>query len=183
MFPLHAFYIKRGLKEFEQCLELRESIFGLPQFPVLWPVDQHKLTFGFKYDEILEAFTAIEAGEIALSVRLLAEHEQKNILQPALYSDEKLVDLLRRNHFAYATSLLRSVTQPIELTLSRQCQAVDDGRTIGFSRNPFADLSDLAQRMPFVLRAAKQFDELLQGSNRGLMEQEIRKIAMATGAQ
>lgn len=183
VFPLHAFYAKRGFKEFEQCLGLRESIFGHPQFPVLWPIDQNKLKFGFNHPEILQAFTAIEAGEVDLSVRLLALHEQKNILQPALYSDEKLVDLLRRNHFAYATSLLRSVTQPIELTLSSQCQAVDDGRTIGFSRNPFADLSDLAQRMPFVLRAAKQFDELLQGNNRDLMAQEIKKIAMGTGGQ
>ncbi|WP_191636194.1 hypothetical protein [Pseudomonas fluorescens] len=38
---------------------------------------------------------------------------------------------------------------------------LDDGRTIGFGNNPMADLADLHQRMPFVLKAAARFDELL----------------------
>ncbi|MFJ4194483.1 hypothetical protein [Pseudomonas sp. NPDC089534] len=35
--------------------------------------------------------------------------------------------------------------------LNHNTTAVDDGRTIGFGRNPLADLSDLDQRMEFVL--------------------------------
>lgn len=40
IFPLHAFYKKRGLKELEICLKNRVKIFGHPEFPVLWPIGQ-----------------------------------------------------------------------------------------------------------------------------------------------
>ncbi|WP_426120006.1 DUF2515 family protein, partial [Pseudomonas sp. DSP3-2-2] len=43
VFPLHAFYAKRGWKEFKQCLRLRQNIYGHEKFPVLWPVGQKKL--------------------------------------------------------------------------------------------------------------------------------------------
>lgn len=69
------------------------------------------------------------------------------------------------------------MAQAIELTLTSQCQSVKDERTIGFSSNPLADLSNIKQRMPFVLRAAARFDEMLNDSNRGALEQSIRKIA------
>lgn len=114
-----------------------------------------------------------EAGNIAESVEHLAWHEQKNILQPAMYSDWRLNSLLLGNHFSYVIGIPSGAAEAIELTLASQCRRIDDGRTIGFGNNPVADLSDIRQRMPFVLRAAAQFDEFLQGSNRHQMEQAI----------
>ena len=54
---------------------------------------------------------------------------------------------------------------------------------IGFSSNPVADLSDIHQRMPFVLKAAAQFDELLHDSNRYQIEQALRDIAAGAGVR
>jgi hypothetical protein len=51
---------------------------------MLWPVGEETLKFGIDHDEILLAFEAIEAGNIAESVEHLAWHEQRNILQPAM---------------------------------------------------------------------------------------------------
>lgn len=183
VFPLHAFYAKRGFKEFEKCLHLRTRIAERERLPVLWPIGQDKLKFGIGHKEVLQAFAAIDEANVDLSVRLLAEHEQVNILQPAMYSDSKLVVLLSRNQLAYATYILRHIAQPVELTLASQCRAVDDGRTIGFSSKAFADLSNLDQRMPFVLKAAKRFDELLRSDKSYLIEQEIRNIAMKNGGR
>jgi hypothetical protein len=59
----------------------------------------------------------------------------------------------------------------------------NDERTIGFGNNPMADLSDIEQRMAFVLRAAARFDELLQDGNRHQIEQAIRDIAAGGGVR
>lgn len=177
IFPLHEFYAKRGLKELKKCLSAREGIYGHPKFPVLWPVGQETLVFGQFQQEIIDAFEAIDAGDYAKSVEYLAKHEQRNILQPAIYEDRQLMALLRTNHASYVTGFPSGVAQAIELTLTSQCQRVEDGRTIGFSGNPLADLSDINQRMPFVLRAAASFDGMLNDGNRGTLEQSIREIA------
>ena len=167
----------------ETCLPSRKNIFGHVQYPVLWPVEQETLKFGINYKEILQAFEAIEGGNIAKSVEHLARHEQVNILQPAMYSDPQLVRLLRSNHVSYVTGLPSGAAQAIELTLASQCQRVDDGRTIGFSNNPLADLSDIHQRMAFVLKAAAQFQELLHDSNRSLIEEAIRDVSDGRGVR
>jgi hypothetical protein len=206
VFPLHAFYKERGLAALETCLPSRSNIYGHNQHPVLWPVAQETLEFGTDHKEILQAFEAIEAGNIAKSVEHLAWHEQRNILQPAMYSDWRLVWLLRSNHVSYITGVPSGAAEAIELTLASQCLRVDDGRTIGFGNNPmanlagqcrpsedgrtvgfsndyFANLADIHQRMPFVLNAAEQFDELLQRSDRHLIEQAILDIAAGRGVR
>lgn len=181
IFPLHAFYIKRGLKELKQCLKARSEIYGHPGFPIIWPVGQGKLRFGLLYHEVLQAFEAIEAGEVALSVKHLADHEQRNILQPTIYQDLQLAALLLSNHFSFVTGFPSGVAQAIELTLANQCEPLGDGRTIGFGNNPLANLADVEQRMAFVLRAANRFDELLGNNERSAIEKSIREIA-ASGA-
>jgi len=150
---------------------------------VLWPVGQETLRFGVDHDEILLAFEAIEAGQIAESVALLAEHEQVNILQPAMYEVTGLEWLLRSNHFSYVTNFPSGAAQAIELTLASQCRPVEDGRTIGFSSNPFANLADVGRRMDFVLKAAAQFDQLLHSDQRGQIERSIREIALGGGVR
>jgi hypothetical protein len=183
IFPLHAFYKKRGFEELKTCLEERAGIYGHPKFPVLWPVGGKKLQFGGEYPQILKAFQAIENGDIAKSVEHFAWHEQQNILQPSIYQDSHLVALLRSNHVSYVTGFPSGVAQAIELTLASQCQRVEDGRTIGFGSNLFADLSDLKQRMVFVLQAAVRFDEMLGSENRALLEQSIKDIAVGEGVR
>lgn len=183
IFPLHVFYQERGLKALETCLPSRKNIYGHDQHPVLWPVAQETLKFGTDYEEILQAFESIEAGNIAKSVDRLARHEQVNILQPTMYSHRGLVWLLRSNHVSYVTGVPSGVAEAIELTLASQCRRVDDGRTIGFGNNPMADLSDIHQRMAFVLKAAAQFDEILQSADRQRIEQAIQDIAAGRGVR
>jgi len=177
VFPLHEFYAKRGFRELKKCLDVRKGIYGHPKFPVMWPVGEKKLKFGLDYTEILLGFEAIEDGDVAGSVRHLALHEQRNILQPTIYEDRQLVALLRANHASYVTGFPSGVAQAIELTLTSQCQGAEDGRTIDFGDNPLADLSDLKQRMAFVLRAAARFDQMLGDHNRSALEQSINEIA------
>ncbi|MGW8464554.1 DUF2515 family protein [Pseudomonas sp. CLCA07] len=177
VFPLHEFYAKRGWQEFKNCLGAREGIYGHSKFPVLWPVGQRKLRFGQVYPQVLQAFEAIEAGSIAASVEYLAWHEQRNILQPTIYEDRQLVTLLRGNHASYVTGFPSGVAQAIELTLTSQCQRVEDDRTIEFDNSPVADLSDINQRMAFVLRAAERFDHMLNNYNRTALVQSISEIA------
>ncbi len=183
VFALHAFYQERGLKALETCLPSRSNIYGHDQHPVLWPVAQETLKFGTNHKEILQAFQAIEAGNIAKSVERLAWHEQQNILQPVMYSDGGLEWLLRGNHVSYVIGFPSGAAEAIELTLASQCLRIDDGRTIGFGNNPMANLADIDQRMAFVLKAAARFDELLRDSNRHRIEQAIQDIAASRGVR
>lgn len=58
-----------------------------------------------------------------------------------------------------------------------------DARTVGFSNDYVAILADINQRMPFVLKAAEQFDNLLRRSDRQLIEQAILDIAAGQGVR
>ncbi|BET27135.1 hypothetical protein EV673_2197 [Limnobacter thiooxidans] len=180
IYPLHMFYKKRGIEEMKKCMGKREKIYGHPKFPVLWTI-QEKVRFGFRFAEIIPAFEAIEAGDIFKSVDLLARHEQKNILQPAIYEDFLMRSLLQGNQvassFAYVTNFSTRLEQPVQLTLANQCAPLPDGRSIEFSKNGFANLANLDERMPFVLRAAKQFHNLLRSGNRQVIEQSIHEIS------
>lgn len=183
VYPLHLFYLERGLRQFEECLSSRKEIYREGPDGVLWPVGQEKLKFGVNYPEILQAFNAINAGSITDSVEYLALHEQRNILQPTMYTDQKLVTLLRSNHLSYITDIPSGAAQAIELTLASQCQPVNDGRTIEFSNNPVANLANVDQRMAFVLRAASQFERLLHSSERHRIHEAIEDIAEGRGVR
>ncbi|WP_442962691.1 DUF2515 family protein [Pseudomonas sp. Leaf48] len=183
VYPLHVFYAERGLEALKVCLPSRKDIYGSGEHPVLWPVGQETLQFGIDHKEILLAFEAIESGNIPKSVQHLAWHEQQNILQPAMYSDWRFNSLLYSNHLSYLVGLPSGAAEAIELTLASQCRLVDDQRTVGFSKSVFADLSDIKQRMTFVLRAADQFDKLLHSDQRDQLERSIRNIALGGGVR
>ncbi|MEX0447569.1 hypothetical protein [Xenorhabdus sp. SGI246] len=72
VYPLHAFYKQRGLKDLKTCLPIRKNIYGNSQFPVLWPIGQEEFEFGYNYPEILQSFEAIDKGNIAEGVVYLA---------------------------------------------------------------------------------------------------------------
>jgi len=183
VYPLHVFYAERGLEALKACLDSRKNIYGTGEHPVLWPVGQETLKFGTNHKEILLAFEAIEAGSIAKSVEHLAWHEQQNILQPAMYSDWGFNSLLYSNHLSYVIGIPSGAAEAIELTLASQCRPVDDGRTVGFGNSLIANLADINQRMPFVLRAAQQFDDLLHSDQRDQLEQSIQEIAWGGGVR
>ncbi len=183
VYPLHVFYRERGLEALKDCLTSRKNIYGSSQHPVLSPIGEKTLKFGIDHKEILLAFEAIEDGYIAESVEHLAWHEQRNILQPAMYSDWRFNSLLYSNHLSYLSGIPSGAAEAIELTLASQCRRIDDGRTIGFSNSLTANLADINQRMPFVLRAAEQFDDLLRSNQREQIEQSIRDIAWGGGVR
>lgn len=180
IYPLHMFYKKRGIVEMKKCMNARQKIDQNPKFPILWPIAE-KVKFGFPFGEIIPAFEAIEAGNIFKSVDLLARHEQQNILQPAIYEDFLMRGLLQSNQaassLAYVTNISTGLEQPVQLTLANQCAPLQDGRSIEFSTSAFANLANLDERMPFVLRAARQFHNLLKSGNRHLIEQSIGEIS------
>ena len=60
---------------------------------------------------------------------------------------------------------------------------LDVDHRIGLTINVIADLSNINQRMAFVLNAAARFDELLHDSNGYLIEQSIRDIAAGRGVR
>jgi hypothetical protein len=95
IWPLHMFYKRFGLKRFERCLPERQKLSG----SVVWPIEAD-VPFGTVQPRVVRAFEAIDAGDTASGVKFLAEHEQLNILQPAMYDDKAFAMLMRANQFA-----------------------------------------------------------------------------------
>lgn len=181
IYPLHLFYKKRGLEEMKRCMKARPGIYGNPKYPVMWLVDNKVAPFGFNYQEIIDGFSAIDSGDIEMGVSALATHEQRNILQKVIYDAPFMKALLHGNQAAYVTDILNHYTEAIQLTLSNQCQPLNDGRTERFSNNRFADLSDIDERMEFVIRAAAKFNQLLHSDMAGMIERSILEISHGGG--
>jgi len=160
VYPLHRFFMMRGFEEMQKCLRERSTL----KDKAIWPA-ANKLVFGTDHREIYETFDFINKGRISDSVRMMARHEQLNILQPAMYDVERFSRLMRGTQagdvISVVTGLFSGLPEEIQLTLASQCKVPDD-RKITFSRNPIADLANKDQRMEFVMRAATQFDALLK---------------------
>jgi hypothetical protein len=178
IYPLHRFYMERGWKEFEVYLPKREKI----RYPVHWAINRGTLQFGKFFREIRDGFEQIEKGNVHESVKWLAQHEQVNILQAILYNDEYTQRLLAANQYAVVTGFPTGDAEEVELTLSAQCKA-KDGFTLPFSKDKYAKLWVVEQRMRFVNRAAEHFDRLLKGAQRVQVEASIRKIAAGGGVE
>jgi hypothetical protein len=158
IWPLHMFYKKFGLQRFERCLGERALLTGT----VVWPVAD-SVNFGAVTDQIQRGFSAIDAGNINEGVTMLAEHEQLNILQPAMYNAPAFAMLMRANQFAWALNLPTGSAREIQLALVNLCTVTGaNAKFENFSKQPLANLADPGQRMEFVLRAAARFDELLR---------------------
>lgn len=158
IWPLHMFYKQFGLRRFEQCLTERTQLRG----SVVWPI-AGRVPFGEVTPEILQGFRAIEAGNLKKGVDALAQHEQVNILQPAMYEDSTFSILLRANHFAWALNIPTGSAREIQLVFANRCTVTGANANIEmFSKHPLANLADPKQRMAFVMRAAQRFHELLQ---------------------
>lgn len=175
IYPLHRFYILRGLAAMRQCLPVRMAIRG----KVIWPVDNEMLLFGKDFSEIIPSFELIDQNRIADSVRLLAQHEQVNILQAVIYNDAATRRALDGNQFAWATGFPSGVSENIALTLSSQCRPQQNPFTVWFSRRRTAKLYDADQRMDFVNRAADRFDTLLHGDSAASVKKSLEELAGA----
>jgi hypothetical protein len=176
IYPLHRFYMERGWKEFNDYLPKRQN----KKYPGYWNVDRNVLPFGTPFREIRDGFERIGRGNLAESVRSLAQHEQVNILQKIMYNDPAIQRLLSLNQYAVVTGIPTGDAEKIELTLSAQCKA-KEGLTSIFSSDRYAKLWVVEQRMKFVLRAAEQFDKLLNGPQRARIEESIGAIAAGGG--
>jgi len=158
IWPLHMFYKEFGLQRFERCLPERQLLAG----SVAWPIAR-SVPFGLVRPQVVQAFQAIDAGNIDKSVELLAWHEQIHILQPAMYDNPTFALLMRANQFAWALNIPTGSAREIQLTLANQCTVAGASAKYEiFSKQPLANLADGGQRMAFVLRAAQRFDELLR---------------------
>jgi hypothetical protein len=177
IYPLHRFYMMRGYKGLVTSLQYRREI----KDKVLWPDEARKrLEFGRQFPEIYQGFKAIEDGDIKASVKRLAWHEQINILQKIIYDDRDTRLALDANQFAWVNDL-RGAAE-IQLTLSAQCKA--NGKfTSWLPRLTSVHLWDKNDRMPFVIRAAAQFDLLLNSGARPDVERAIQQIYNGGGGQ
>jgi hypothetical protein len=175
IYPLHRFYMERGPEEFNAHLARRQNLAE----KVEWRAKKY-VKFGFPFQEIREGFRSIGAGDLTKGVRLLARHEQVNILQAIMYNDPRMQDALARNQFAWAIGFPSGVYMEIQLTLSAQCRA-KEGRTSFFSRLKNAKLWVVEERMQFVYEAAARFDELLRSRERPYVEESLRKIGAGGG--
>jgi hypothetical protein len=176
IYPLHRFYMERGWEEFNTYLVKRQN----EKYPVHWAVNRNTLRFGTPFAEIKEGFDLINSGDLKRSVDRLAYHEQVNILQKIMYNDLVLQKLLAMNQYAWATGFPTGDFEEIKLTLSAECKA-KQGFTSWFSQKKNAELWVVKQRMPFVLTAASQFHQFLQGPERPYVEASIRTIAAGGG--
>jgi hypothetical protein len=174
IWPLHMFYKEFGLARFEQCLEERAQL----RSSVIWPI-ANRVPFAAIRAEVRQGFRSIDAGNVTESVRLLARHEQINILQPAMYDDSGFEMLMRANQFAWALNIPTGSAREIQLTLANQCTVAGANAQIEiFSKQPLANLADPNQRMAFVMRAAERFHNLLQDPiERHSVENSLRLIA------
>jgi hypothetical protein len=174
VWPLHMFYKKFGLQRFKRCLPERQQLRG----SVVWPID-NSVPFGEPRPEITQGFAVIDSGNISMGVEILAKHEQINILQPAMYNDPSFALLMRANQFAWALNIPTGSAREIQLTLANQCTTTGANAKIEmFSRQPLANLADPGQRMAFVLRAAKRFNDLLHDPiEKHMVENSIFLIA------
>lgn len=177
IYPLHRFYMERGLKELERFLDKRQNIADR----VEWRPKKN-LRFGQPFPAILEGFRQIEAGNLAKSVEFLAFHEQINVLQAIMYNDPDMQDALAKNQLAWAMRFPSGIYTEIQLTLSAQCQA-KDGWTSYFPNLRNAKLWVAQERMKFVNQAAARFDELLRSSQRHYVEESLRTIAAGRGVE
>jgi hypothetical protein len=157
VWPLHMFYKEFGLQRFKRCLPERKLLRG----SVVWTIGD-KVQFGEERAEILRGFAAIDAGNVTEGVAQLARHEQVNILQPAMYDDPSFAMLMRANQFAWALNIPTGSAREIQLAFASQCTITGaNAKYEIFSKEPIANLANVDQRMEFVLRAARRFDELL----------------------
>lgn len=173
IYPIHRFHMLRGLAQLKQCIGRRADIAE----EIIWPVKKAKLPCGVAYPEIIKAFEFIEAGRIDQSVKTLAQHEQLNILQAAIYNDALMRTALSANQFAWATDFPTGTAAEIRLTLSSECRSVSPSSSIWFSKKKSARLYNQSERMEFVNRAADQFHSLLNSSARSSLEASLDKIA------
>lgn len=171
IYPLHRFYMERGIQDFLACLPKRRNA----RYAVHWEVDRTTLAFAAPYAEVPRGFEQIEQGRIAASVRTLAQHEQVNVLQRIMYDDYFMQVLLDWNQLAWAIDFPSGDFEEIRLNLSAECPT-RLGTTTTFPKQRYAKLWDPAERMPFVFDAADRLDTLLSGPERVRVEASIRSI-------
>lgn len=183
IYPLHRFYMERGPEVFDAYLAHRQAIANrnTTAKKIKWEVE-NQLKFGVPFKEIRQGFDLIGAGNLTDSVNSLAWHEQVNVLQAIMYNAPAMQRALANNQLAWATGFPSGVYMEVQLTLSAQCKP-KDGWTSYFPRLKDAKLWVADERMKFVLKAAKRFDELLTSREWPYVQASLLKIAAGGGME
>jgi hypothetical protein len=177
IYPLHRFYMLRGIEGIRRCLGERQTISDKVEW---WPKKfKETLPFGFPFKEVLAGFEAIERNDVAESVRQLAKHEQVNVLQKILYEDPYTQWLLDGNQAAWVTGMPSGLYEEVQLTLSAECKPKRTAATV-FKKSVAVHLYNSNDRMEFVYRAAEDFDKLLR-KHRPDVERSMREIFYGRG--
>jgi hypothetical protein len=177
IYPLHRFYMLRGIEGLRRCLGERQAISDKVKW---WPAKfKEALPFGLPFKEILAGFEAIERNNLTESVRQLAKHEQLNVLQKILYEDLITQRLLDGNQAAWVTGMPSGLYEEVQLTLSAQCKPKRTAATL-FKKSVAVHLYNPEDRMEFVYRAAEDFDTLLR-KQRPEVERSMRAIFHGRG--
>lgn len=158
IYPLHRFYMLRGIDGMRKCLGERKLIRDKAKWD---ETVKGKLPFGLAFKEVLAGFEAIERGDIAESVRQLAVHEQVNVLQKIIYDDPTTRMLLDGNQAAWVIGFPSGRYEEVQLTLSAQCKP-SGAFTSWFRKSLSVALWKPDDRMEFVHRAAAEFDKILR---------------------
>jgi hypothetical protein len=174
VYPLHSFYATHGLDAMQRAIGTRARIADRAH----WPVRCQVLPFGKPFREIVEAFTLADTGRLNESVLKLAWHEQVNVLQAVIYDDPKTRLALDGNQLGAAAGADPGAFEPITLPFGAACSAQLESTTL-FSPLQNAHLYDVGQRMDFVARSAAQFDALLHGDRRMMLEDALHEIQAA----
>lgn len=148
IYPLQRFYQLYGMEALKSCAGARN-----PPIPLV----------------VLDGFEALtgEHPDRQKNLRLLAEHEQLNILQEQIYNDELFRDILVANE----TGL--PMTSPAKVIMSSGCSdpTSDGSMTLKFndgwfSGNGVPELYDQSERMDWILGEVATDYEKFEGKKR-----------------
>lgn len=103
IYPVMRFYEKHGSDSLERCKDERPS--GQPLPPAL-----------------LKATKAIDAGDLKTASDLIANFEQKDIVQSRIYNQKRFKEVFEQNEFWADTMLGRYFgAKPAEIAMSSRC--------------------------------------------------------------
>ncbi len=105
IYPVMRFYEKHGADSLERCKDQRPG--GQPVPPAL-----------------IKAAKAIDAGDLKTASDLIANYEQKDIVQSRIYNQERFKEVFAQNEFWADTMLGRFFgAKPAEIAMSSRCNS------------------------------------------------------------
>ena len=152
IYPLHRFFQEQGWDKFEQCAKEIDPATNKPRVP--------------EWAE--KGFEAVKNGDSDKHVELIADHEQINVLQKSIYSDNTMKAILWANQKPLnmnVPGMGQVGTSPAELVLGSGCTGDAKSPSTKFQGNK---LYDVDQRMDWILDDAAPKYKALEGTEKHL---------------